>query len=366
MIRDLKLKHDFPRTIERFEAWWLGQIIDRPPVSLHVTPTRQARLPRANHASERDRWMDVEYVVDAAIARLEARDWVGDSFPSLWPNLGPEISATIFGCELEFGETTSWSKPVVHGPDDWRRILAMAPDFDNIYWRTMEQIMDRAIAVNDGRYIVGMTDLHGAYDILAALREPMHICTDLLDHPDLVVAAGRHVATAYAEATRRQLAKVAAAGCGSTTWCAFYHEGPAYIPSCDLWCMLSPQIAREDIFPTIVTEMEPLERSIFHLDGPQALKHLDLMLELPGLNALQWVYGAGHGPAAKWISTYQRAQAAGKSLQIFATDAQDALTVLKALKPEGVWLTMGESFDSVDTANAFLREVERTAARRHG
>lgn len=361
MIRELTLKPDFGRTVERFEAWWHGAILDRPPVSLSVRRSRPALVPEGRHTSHRERWMDIEFNVRYAIAAMEARDWVGDSFPCYFPNLGPEITSTLLGCELDFGEETSWSKPVVHTPEDWRRLASTPPDFDNLYWRTMERGMDLAIELCRGRYIVGMTDLHGNYDLIAGLREPIDLCTDLLDTPDLVDAAARHAADVMNAAFARQYAKVAAAGFGSTTWCTFYHEGPAYIPSCDFWCMLSPQIARDLVAPTLVTEMQPLARSIFHLDGPQALKHFDLMLALPGLNAVQWVYGAGRGPAANWIETYRRAQNAGKSVQVYAQDAHDALTVLRALRPEGVWLSVGESFDSIASAEAFLKDVERAA-----
>jgi hypothetical protein len=125
--------------------------------------------------------------------------------------------------------------------------------------------------------------------------------------------------------------------------------------------MVSPQTAREMILPDILTEMAAMERTIFHLDGPQALGHLDALLATPQLSALQWVYGAGHGPAAKWIEVYQRAQAAGKAVQVLAETPQDALAVLGQLRPEGVWLCVDQGFADAAEADAFLREVERTA-----
>ncbi len=109
-------------------------------------------------------------------------------------------------------------------------------------------------------------------------------------------------------------------------------------------------------------EMGPMERSIFHLDGPQALHHFDLMLALPGLNAVQWVFGAGHGPAARWIETFRRARRAGKAIQVLAEDAADALTVLREVGPEGMWITVGQPFANQTLAGEFLDAV--TAASR--
>jgi histidinol dehydrogenase len=147
------------------------------------------------------------------------------------------------------------------------------------------------------------------------------------------------------------------AGMGSTSWIPFYHTGRAYIPSCDFWCMVSPDTARDLILPDILAEMQPMERSIFHLDGPQALRHLDLLLGIPSLKAVQWVFGAGNGPAGRWIDVYRKIIAAGKGVQVLADDAADALAVLRAVGPEGVWLQVGEPFENRRAAESFLNDV---------
>jgi hypothetical protein len=118
--------------------------------------------------------------------------------------------------------------------------------------------------------------------------------------------------------------------------------------------MVSPQIARDWILPNIQTEMQPLERSLFHLDGPQALRLLDLLLDLPQLDAVQWVYGSGNGPASNWIDVYKRIQNAGKSIQLIAETAEGARTVVDQLKPQGVWISVIEPFNSVESAQRFV------------
>lgn len=362
--RWLGFKPDFARTVDRFEAWWNCEVLDRPPTSLGAVSKRPGRtLQKVTHATPRDRWLDVEYNVEAAIASMERCDYVGDSFPCFFPNVGPELTATLYGCELEFSEGTSWSRPVVHDPADWDRIAKAEPNFDNPYWRTIEQMTDLALQRCDGRYIVGMADLHGNYDILAALRDPETLCLDLVDCPDAVRRAGKQVVRGYIESFNRLYAKVHAAGHGSTTWCQTYHQGPMYLPNCDFWCMVNDIIAREWILPDIVAEMAPLQRSLFHLDGPQALRHLDLLLELPQLTGVQWVYGDGHGPATAWIDVYRRIIDAGKCIQVVAHDPQDALDVLRALGPEGLWLCVWTPFHSTAEADAYLEEVARCSRR---
>lgn len=359
MLQELMSKPDFAKTVDRFAAWWVGEIVDRPPVMVGVTPSRPYTGPISTHADHRARWLDIEFVVAEAIAKMEQTDYVGDRFPLFWSNIGPEITATLYGCPLTFTQDSSWSSPVVHKSEEWQRIVTTPPDFANHYWQTMERMTDYAIDCCEGRYIVGITDLHGNYDILAALRDPMQLCLDLMDCPDLVAQAGMHVAEGYVAAFDRLYAQVAAAGFGATSWLPVYHNGPAYVPSSDFWCMVSPQVARDLILPAILREMEPLEHAIFHLDGPQALRHLDLLLALPQLDAVQWVYGAGRGPAARWIEVYRRIRQAGKSLQVIAQDGADALRVVEAIGPAGVFITVEQPFASVAAAENFIQQLAK-------
>ena len=90
-------KPDFERCLDRVEAWWERAIIDRPPVTLSVRSGRKAREVPAHHASLRDRWLDVEYAINCAEARIEAGAFVAETFPKYHPNLGPEICAACYG-----------------------------------------------------------------------------------------------------------------------------------------------------------------------------------------------------------------------------------------------------------------------------
>lgn len=356
---ELTLKPDFPTTAARFEAWWQREVIDRAPVTLSVQPRRPAHAPEAKHESLEDRWLDVAFQVDRIIAHLERLEFPGDSFPVLMPNVGPEITSTLLGAELEFGETTSWSLPIVREHEQWRDVAERSADFDNRYWRAVEDMTRLALERCNGRYLVGITDLHGNYDMLGGLREPEMLCLDMVDCPELVDAAARRAAEVYTQAFQRNDALLAEAGMGSTTWIPLYHGGSAYVPSCDFWCMLSGEHARDFVLPRIAEEMQPLERSIFHLDGPQALRHLDMLLGLDDLDAIQWVYGAGAGPAAKWIDVYRRIRDAGKAMQVLAQTADDAKAVLDAVGSRGVWLTIETPFQTIDETNAFLNEVAK-------
>jgi hypothetical protein len=118
-------------------------------------------------------------------------------------------------------------------------------------------------------------------------------------------------------------------------------------------------MAREMIMPAVLHEMEPVERSIFHLDGPGAVQHLGTLLQVPHLHAVQWVQGAGGGPGRDWLDLYARMRAAGKSVQCFVDDPEDALAVLESVGRRGLWLVVSRPFGSTASARAFLEDTAR-------
>ena len=137
---------------------------------------------------------------------------------------------------------------------------------------------------------------------------------------------------------------------------------PWYTISCDFICMISEAMFRQTILPSIEREIDYMQYSLFHLDGPGALRHLDTLLELPNLTGVQWIYGAGAGPAERWIDVYRRIQAAGKSLQIVGYyGLEEFKAVTPYLQCQGLWFWPMGSFKQPE-AEDFIRWAARWAA----
>jgi len=356
---ELEGKPDFEKALERFEAWWHGDIVDRPPVTVNVHPDRPPRLPESRHACLRDRWMDVEHNVACAEANVAAGVFLAETFPRYTPELGPELCATVFGGDLEFTPHSSFSIPIARSCRD---ILRMKPDLDTTYWNTIRAMTDLGLARGRGKWITTMPDLHTNGDLVAALRNPQDMALDMADDLEGVHLACDYVNdVSYALMFEDLWNRIHAAGQPCSNWTPTLHGGPQYTTSCDFICMISPQMFQEAVLPSIVWEMRYLARNIFHLDGPGALRHLDALLAQPQLNAVQWIYGAGHGPAARWIDVYKRIQAAGKGVQLLCEDLADARAVAEHLKPEGVWFNPGGSYPRAE-AEAFIDWAARWAA----
>jgi hypothetical protein len=336
------------------DAFWEREIIDRPVVCI-VAPKTDPRYPwpaPKPHATHRDRWLDVEYVADCALAGAMNCEYLGDALPQAWPNLGPEVFNAFLGMDLEFGESTSWSRPNLH---DWSGIDAIAFDPANAYWRAINTITDALLARGRGKFYTGLTDFHPGGDCAAAFRDPQQLNIDLIESPDEVKRLVRKVTDLYLRVFDLSWERLRAAGQATASWPGIVSTRKWYVPSNDFSCMISPQMFDEFFLPGIAEECRALEASIYHLDGPNALGHLDSLLGIKELNAIQWVYGAGHGRASDWLPVYKRCQAAGKGLQL-NLEANEFDLFMRELRPEGLYISTWVG--SREEGEALLRKVD--------
>lgn len=133
--------------------------------------------------------------------------------------------------------------------------------------------------------------------------------------------------------------------------------GICEIVQCDFSALISPAHFEEFCLPEIQRQCAMLDTSIYHLDGPDAIRHLDMILEIKDLDAVQWVAGAGKPGAKGWLPLLQRIQKAGKSV-IVATPPGDVQEILSVLSPKGLMLQIEGRFDSPGEAGAFIDAVK--------
>ena len=143
-----------------------------------------------------------------------------------------------------------------------------------------------------------------------------------------------------------------------TTWTPIIHDGSLYLPSNDFSCMIGKHMFDEYFLPGIAEECAFYERSLYHLDGPGALKHLDSLLEIRELDAVQWVCGFGNEGFARWAHVYRKIQQAGKGIQLMC-DLSELPTVFETLRPEGVWFSNISGINDRETAKYAVRRIEK-------
>jgi hypothetical protein len=257
---------------------------------------------------------------------------------------------------LEFGEYTSWSIPSLASWDDASEVRFSR---ENVYWRTIVEMTDALLEAGRGLFYTGITDLQPG-SVLASLRDPQQLNLDMIDAPEQAKRLQDYVTEAYKGVYDFYYDKLTAAGQLCCTWAGIVSTKRWYVPSVDFSCMISPRMFEDIFLPGVVAECRHYEASVYHLDGPGALKHLDALLAVEELSAIQWVWGAGQGRATDWMDVYRRCQKARKGLQIGPVEPDELQVLMDSLSPEGMWLGMA-GIDDREEADAVLKQVARWA-----
>jgi len=319
---------------KKYEEFWARENHDRPLIRIEVLKDEPAKAPVSNHATLRERWMDTEYMLKYENWKMQNTLYLGEAFPRLHPFLGPDYFATAYGAELEFGEETSWAKPCITDEDVEHHEKFVA-NVQNVYYKKMEELTKAAVEDGRDKYIVAVSDLHPGGDALAALRGPQNLCFDVYDNPEFIKKGVMELLPGFCQEYERLYQMTTKYQKGSTNYMGLWHPGRWYPPCCDFSCMISEEQYEELIVEEIEKEVAFLDASIYHLDGPGALRHLDRILKIPGLNGVQWVYGAGQPTASHWLDVIKKIQDAGKCVNI-AVEANELEFMLNNVAPEGV------------------------------
>jgi hypothetical protein len=126
---------------------------------------------------------------------------------------------------------------------------------------------------------------------------------------------------------------------------------------CDLCCMISPDMFERFVLGELQQQARHVDHSLYHLDGPGAIKHLDAILGIDELHGIQWVPGAGASTdPMDWLDLIRRIQAAGKRIELgCAPDRVGEL--LNAIDRRGVILNV--RCGDEPSARGLLAELER-------
>lgn len=298
------------------------------------------RAPAATPRLYEELWTDAQLRVTAA-EFLMAHTWYGgEAFPYFDPHFGPCNLASFVGATPVFEEDSVWYAPIMQD-------LSSAPplrfDPDNPWWRAQLAVVAHGAASARGRYLVAFPDVIENVDILAALRGTTEILTDMALEPEAVLRRVAELNTVYHEAfSRLQPFIQDAHGGNCVSVFDLWGPGRTIKVQCDLSAMFSPRMFEELVLPGLVEQCSRYDYVLYHLDGSQALQHLDLLLSLECIDAIEWTPepGAPWGGSPRWYDLYRKILAAGKSVQAVFVQLEEAEPLINAVGAAGMFLML--------------------------
>ncbi|MBR7185230.1 MAG: hypothetical protein IKD37_06450 [Clostridia bacterium] len=345
-----RYKQDWEQARARIEAFWQGEVLDRCCIAIRAgqpaAPVPQDEAGRLLH------WTDPNYIIARERARMEKTHYGGEAFPCIFLNLGAAGHAGFFrGARYTF-ENSVWFSPSTDDPD------TLAFDESSFLYRKTLELAQAFAADSNGDYFVSMPDSTGNLDALSHLLGPDELLPTMLEEPERLSAALEKVQSAYARVMREVYATVRTVNDGGSCidWLSTWAPGFHAQMQCDMSVMISNAMFDEFAMPELRAQCDLLDYPLYHLDGAEQLRHLDSLLSLEKLRAIQWMQVAGQKPCTEYIPELQKIQAAGKNLVIIVSPRQ-VKPLMENLSSRGLFLVTRTG--TQDEAEALLRDVER-------
>jgi hypothetical protein len=357
MTQTLTWKEDWSQTQEAFIRWWKHQ-----GMAIFLTAERavpREPIPRPYEPPDiADQWLNPEYRCGMAEYEMARKDFLLEAFPYFDTQIGPGSLGIILGSKPLYVEGTVWYEAIIDDPEGYGPIR-FNPE-NNTVWDQHVAMIDEGLRRANGRYLVGLPDLIENLDTLASLRGDNDLLFDMIERPEWVEEKLAEINQAYFTVFDLLFDKVKGPE-GGNAFSAFTIWGPGRTAKlqCDISATLSPRMFKRFVVPYLKEQCEWLDYSLYHLDGTTCLQHLDYLLEIEALDAIEWTPQAGlaGGGTADWYNLYKRIKAGGKSVQAVGVEVDEVIPMLDAVGPEGVYIQMGRVVSQAE-AETLLKALE--------
>ena len=348
-------KTNWEESQKRYLDWWnhKGNVLTMwEHFQEGVTPHANVEAP-APAKDLNQRWFDPEWRAKQLDYYVAHSSLMADIPPVANTQLGPGSLAAVLGGVFEGGEDTIWIHPDPNPKED------IIFDPNNAAWQLHKDLLTACKKQANGNYYVGMPDLMEGLDILAALRGTDTVLMDTVMNPELLDKQLQQVNDIYFKVFD-ELYDIIREDDGMA-FCYFSIWGPGKVSKLqsDISIMISEDDYRRFVQPYIREQCQKIDYTLYHLDGVGAIRHLDALLEIEELNAIQWTPGVGEpqGGDPKWYDLYKRILAGGKSIQANWVTLEELQPLLDNIGTDGLLLSM--DFHNEKEVEEALKIVEK-------
>ena len=350
-----KPDQDLGKVRERLAAFWEGEVVDR--VCLAVTAPSGANVVGPVAVDDEQAHTDSEFQVRRWNAALANTYHGGEALPMAWAP--GQLLYAAYGGKASFYSGTVWVDPVLSDGRDWAdyRFDPASPFIEHVVRITTVLAEDAP-----GKYLVASPGIFGPSDAMSLIRG---MCDFLMETaaPECEAPlrhAWRECFTGFEHVLKAVWEAAGSHGGGSANMPYLWAPGRITNWSADWIYSIGPRQFEQWVLPEMQAICRMGEYRMYHLDGFRALVHLPMMLELEGLQGIQFTPGAGH-TLAEALPVYRQIQRAGKVQWVHCARDEVEL-LLDELDPRG--LLIQTSTPDIGSAKALLESAERWSCRR--
>jgi hypothetical protein len=226
-----------------------------------------------------------------------------------------------------------------------QELEALTFDSNNRWWQAAKRMTAMSLEHSRGRYLTEWNgEIMAVMDVIAGVLGIEPTLEAMVEQPEAILAVRDRMMAWSRQTYDEGFALFKGRQDGDIDWMSLWTPGRVASSQCDMSAMISPAMFREFVVPELTDSYNHLDYGIYHLDGPDALRHVEALLEIPKLDLIQWVAGTRMGEPdwgnpLNWIDLYRRIQAAGKKVIVYCGPDQ-VRPILDKLDRRLVYLTM--------------------------
>ncbi|MCL2285040.1 MAG: hypothetical protein FWC32_01595 [Firmicutes bacterium] len=328
-----------------------------------------AAVPYPKAASVEEQWLSAGYRVNVAEAEVANMYYGQDAIHNAFVNLGPGVQAALLGAPYTLTKDSVWfgADPVIK---NWDSPVNLKTNPQHELYKAIEEQTRALCTASKGRYAVAYTDIGGQYDVLYSLRGE-DVLADLIEYPNEVMAAEEQLNREFVDYFNTLSGIIGPSGCGYAGWIPIISDVPWYPIQCDMSVMISPKMFEKFVLPSLDWVSTAIGQSIYHLDGPEQVQHLDMLLSLKHVHAIQWVpltYSLSKAGRRDYrdyadelsINIYRRALAAGKKVVALGVPPDQVPLIYDRAGCDGVFIqtwcsTQNEADELITHAKQYIK-----------
>ena len=346
----------------RLRAFWSRQDADRPALWVAFKPPHFQAKEWTGPEDLKTREMMPAFQRMMLENVIQGHECLAEAMPGYKMQWGSSLVtlAVLAGGDYAYEGNTAYIQPE---PDLYARRL---PRFDAAHpvAKQVEAIYRTLATAAKGRAHLSPPAMLDAMTTLSRFRGTEQLCLDLLERPGDVKRWSGALTVMYNRIYEHFYQLLVSLGFGETsTWLSVMAEGRFEAVQCDFAVTVSPELFREFVLPDLRVVTDDLDFSLYHLDGVEQMRFLDLLRECPKLNGIQWNPQPGVGSPTGFVDSFRRIQEHDFSLWIGCPSVDEAVELARALGPKGLFLTL-PVFDSQRNAEEAVSRIAQAC--RHG
>lgn len=316
----LKYLKDWDEVKDRYTKWWSREYFGRCAISI-TAPKDSVDLIKKPCLPDKieDRWLDFDYLKAKNDFIMQTTYYCGEAFP-LWNAGYPgwDFIAAFLGSKVDLKEETGWVHPLIEEGElvdyDFNNIKILP---SNKWYKFAKALHEFAASCSYQKSIPSIQAIGGVGDILSGIRGSLKLLYDLMDYPEYVREFEMHLMKIWIE-VYDEFYKITmkSAYNGVSNFFNLWAPGKFYAASNDFSYMISPKMYEDIFLPALNMQIDYLDYSIYHVDGINAFCHVDMLCNLPKLNAIQILPGAGKPSPLHYMDILKKVQKSDKNLHI--------------------------------------------------